>query len=78
MSDFTKLLKKTREDKNMSKIEVAKLFGWSPMYYGRFENGYLNPSNNNIKKFSEFIGLSVDELNNILKLNNKNGEYTDE
>lgn len=78
MSNFTKLLKKTREDKNLSKIEVAKLFGWSPMYYGRFENGYLIPSKNNIKKFSEFIGLSVDELNNILKINNKNGERTDE
>lgn len=78
MSKFTKLLKKTREDKNLSKIEVAKLFGWSPMYYGRFENGYLTPSKNNIKKFSEFIGLSVDELNNILKINNKNGERPDE
>ena len=78
MSKFTKLLKKTREDKNLSKIEVAKLFGWSPMYYGRFENGYLIPSKNNIKKFSEFIGLSVDELNNILKINNKNGDRINE
>lgn len=67
MSKFTELLTKTREKKKMLKVDVANLFGWTPMYYGRYENGYLEPTKNNIKIFADFIGITVEELQKIIE-----------
>lgn len=72
MNNFAELLTKARESKHMSKTEVAQYFNWTPMYYGRYENGYLKPHGNNIKKFADFIGVSVKELKDILEINNDN------
>ena len=66
MSKFTKLLTKTREQKKMLKVDVANIFGWTAMYYGRYENGHLKPTKNNIGVFAKFIGISIEELNKIL------------
>lgn len=78
MSNFTELLKNTREAKNLTKVDVAKLFGWSPMYYGRYENGYLIPTKNNIIKFADFLGISADELSKLLTTINEAGVKTNE
>ena len=72
MNNFAELLTNARESKHMSKTEVAQYFNWTPMYYGRYENGYLKPQGTNIKKFADFIGVSVKELKNILEINNDN------
>ena len=68
INKFTSLLIEAREEKNLLKWQAASLFGWTPMYYGRFENGYLLPNKSNIAKFAEFIGISVEELEKIIKL----------
>lgn len=67
MSKFTELLTKKREEKNMLKIDVANLFGWTPMYYGRYENGYLKPTKNNIQMFAKFLEISVEDLKKIVE-----------
>ena len=74
MSLFTKLLKRKRENNNLTKVDVAKMFGWSPMYYGRYENGYLIPTKNNIPKFSRFLGISSNELYKIINEISKNDD----
>lgn len=69
MSKFTELLTKKREEKHMLKIDVANLFGWTPMYYGRYENGYLKPTKNNIQIFAKFLEIPVEELKKIVEEN---------
>ncbi len=71
MSKFTELLTNAREQKHMTKNDVANLMGWTPMYYGRYENGYLIPKGSNITKFASFIGVSCDELEKILEASKK-------
>jgi len=66
MTKFTELLIKVRESKHMTKTEVAQFFNWTPMYYGRYENGYLTPQGTNIKKFADFMGISEKQLKEIL------------
>ena len=69
MTKFAKLLIEERKRKNMTKKDAATFLDWSAMYYGRFENGYLIPKNENIKKFALFLGISETKLNQILKNN---------
>lgn len=69
MTSFTELLIKARESKHMTKTQVAKLFNWTPMYYGRYENGYLKPQGANIKKFADFIGITTEQLTKIIANN---------
>lgn len=75
-SKFIELLIKKREQKGLLKKEVAELFDWTPMYYGRYENGNLIPSEYNIILFSKFLEISQEELLEIIaeesnKLNTK-------
>lgn len=63
---FKDLLIKTRESKNMTKKQVAMLFDWTPMYYGRYENGYLKPKKANLKKFAEFLEIPEKKLESLL------------
>ena len=71
MSKFSELLINAREQKHMTKVDVAKLMGWTPMYYGRYENGYLVPKGSNITRFASFIGVSYDQLKKILEADEK-------
>lgn len=75
MIHFKDLLVQARIRKNMTKVQVAKQMGWTPMYYGRYENGYLLPSGLNIKRFAAFIEISESELAEIVdKDKNKVGK----
>jgi hypothetical protein len=49
------------------------LFGWTSMYYGRYEKGQLIPNKNNIKVFSEFLEISEEDLMIIIE----NGKDTE-
>ena len=71
MSLFTEKLIQVRNEKKMHKIDVAHLFGWTPMYYGRYENGYLVPKGENIKRFADFMGITIGELIQILDKDKK-------
>lgn len=64
---FSEMLTSRRVELHLTKKEVAKLMGFSPMYYARFENGKLMPTKINAKIFSDFLGLSKDELLAILE-----------
>lgn len=64
---FADLLVQIRSEKKMLKKEVAYSFGWTPMYYGRYENGQLLPTEKNIDIFSSFMGIPVDILTDIVK-----------
>lgn len=66
MNLFATKLIEAREKKQLAKKEVAELFDWTPMYYGRYENGKLLPTKNNFEKFASFMGLSKDELEAII------------
>lgn len=67
MEKFAELLTKARLKKNMKKADVANLFGWTPMYYGRYENGCLYPTKNNIEQFAKFIGIDSITLLKIIE-----------
>ena len=71
MSEFTEVLSCARKKKKMLKSEVAELFGWTPMYYGRYENGYLIPREANYEKFAKFMGVSKQEIKEILDRDEK-------
>lgn len=66
MDEFSNLLKKARIKKHMTKGQVASYFGWTPMYYGRYENGKLIPTRTNYEKFAKFMGITVNQLIKIL------------
>lgn len=70
MSKFVDMLIAKREEKKMLKRDVALMFDWTPMYYGRYENGQLKPTVSNYKKFADFLGVSVQELEKIVKEDN--------
>ncbi|MCR4898290.1 MAG: helix-turn-helix transcriptional regulator [Acholeplasmatales bacterium] len=63
---FAETLRKKREEKSMTKKDVAESFNWTPMYYGRYENGYLLPNKANYDRFAKFMGISVSELEELI------------
>ncbi|WP_181372908.1 helix-turn-helix domain-containing protein [Ligilactobacillus salivarius] len=60
--NFTDLLLQFRKDNALTQKEMAQRLGWTPMYYGRFENGNLTPTKRNIEKFSNVLNIPVTEL----------------
>jgi transcriptional regulator with XRE-family HTH domain len=73
---FKDLLSEARKQKNMLKNEVATYFGWSRLYYGRYENGQLLPTKDNIVKFSIFIGIPIDALQEIIDNERRNQKHS--
>lgn len=64
---FHELLKETRQNKSLLKKDVARMFGWTAMYYGRYETGDILPTQSNVQKFADFIGISKTELEDIVE-----------
>ena len=75
MSKFTNMLKHRRLQRKMSKADAARELGWTPMYYGRYENGYLIPTKANINKFAVFLNISESELENIINTSSEREEH---
>ena len=66
-SKLSVMLAAKRSEKQLTKIQTAKLMGVTPMYYARFENNNLTPSKRNLDFFADFLEIDKDELWAILE-----------
>lgn len=55
-------IKKYREEKKMTQVEVAEVLGVKPATISKYEAGSLEPNIESLKKLAELFGISVDEL----------------
>ncbi|MBA7531302.1 hypothetical protein ES705_23514 [subsurface metagenome] len=55
-------IKKRREEKGLTQVDLALLVGVSQMYISHFETGGLVPSKGHIKKISKILGISPETL----------------
>lgn len=55
-------IKKYREEKKMTQMEVAEVLGMKPATISKYEAGALEPNIESLKKLAELFGISVDEL----------------
>lgn len=55
-------IKKYREEKKMTQVEVAEILGVKPATISKYEAGTLEPNIESLKKLAEIFGVSVDEL----------------
>ena len=56
-------IKKRREEKGLTQADLALLLGISQAYISQFETGGLIPSEIQIKKIAEILGISPEILN---------------
>ena len=56
-------IKKRREEKGLTQVDLALLVGVSQMYISHFETGGFLPSKRHIKKITEILGISPETLN---------------
>ena len=56
-------IKRRREEKGLTQVDLALLAGVSQMYISHFETGGLIPSKKHIKKITEILGISPETLN---------------
>ncbi|MBA7575935.1 XRE family transcriptional regulator [Candidatus Atribacteria bacterium 1244-E10-H5-B2] len=56
-------IKKRREEKGLTQVDLALLVGVSQVYISQFETGGLFPSNIHIKNITEILGISPGTLN---------------
>ena len=56
-------IKKRREEKRLTQVDLALLVGVSQVYISQFETGGLIPSDNQIKKITEILGIDPETLN---------------
>lgn len=55
-------IKKYREEKKITQVEVAKVLGVKPATVSKYEAGTLEPNIESLKKLAELFEISVDEL----------------
>ena len=55
-------IKKYREEKKMTQVEVADVLGVKPATISKYEAGILEPNIESLKKLAELLEVSVDEL----------------
>ena len=55
-------IKKYREEKKMTQVEVAEVLGVKPATVSKYESGILEPNIESLKKLAEIFNVSVDEL----------------
>ena len=60
--NFSKRLKKVREEKGLSQAELAKVAGFQPAAISHFETGQRKPSFDNLKKLADALAVSIDYL----------------
>lgn len=55
-------IKKYRDEKKMTQMEVAEILGVKPATVSKYEAGTLEPNIESLKKLAELFQISVDEL----------------
>jgi len=55
-------IKKRREEKGLTQVDLALLVEVSQIYISHFETGGLVPSKRHIKKITEILGISPETL----------------
>lgn len=55
-------IKKYREEKKITQVEVAEVLGVKPATVSKYEAGTLEPNIKSLKKLAELFEISVDEL----------------
>ena len=55
-------IKKYREEKKMTQVEVSEVLGVKPATISKYEAGTLEPNIESLKKLAELFEVSVDEL----------------
>ena len=55
-------IKKYREEKKITQVEVAEILGVKPATISKYEAGTLEPNIESLKKLAELFEVSVDEL----------------
>ena len=56
-------IKKRREEKGLTQVELALLVGVTQIYISQFETGGVTPSEKHIEKITEILGISPETLN---------------
>ena len=56
-------IKKRREEKGLTQVELALLVGVTQIYISQFETGGVTPSEKHAKKIAEILGVSPETLN---------------
>jgi len=60
-------IKRRREEKMLTQVDLALLVGVSQVYISQFETGGLTPSENQTKKITEILGIDKETLNQELR-----------
>jgi len=55
-------IKKRREEKGLTQVDLALLVGVSQIYISQFETGGLIPSEKHIEKITKILGISPETL----------------
>ena len=61
-TEFGKRLKKYRNKKHLSQMQLSELIGSSPASVSHLENGTHSPSLETLIKLSTALGIGIDEL----------------
>ena len=56
-------IKKRREEKGLTQVDLALLVGVSQIYISQFETGGLIPSDIHVKNITEILGINPETLN---------------
>jgi len=56
-------IKRRREEKRLTQVDLAILVGVSQMHISHFETGGLTPSKSQLKKITEILGIGPETLN---------------
>lgn len=71
-NSFAKFLTNYRVQNGLSQKQFAKILGWTPMYYGRFENSYLLPKSDiTIQKFAKATKANPEEVKTLVEISKK-------
>jgi len=58
----TNPIKRKREEKGLTQVDLALLLGVSQIYISQFETGGIFPSEKHAKKLTEILGISPEDL----------------
>ena len=61
-ADFGAILRKVRENQNLSQSDLAKKSGFEPSAISHFETGKRAPSFENLKRLADALSVSIDYL----------------